>query len=104
MNEVSVDKESEILHFTGQVDLGDVTSTIREVGFGVYETKTLEVEGLHCGSCVSKLTQALQKTSGVDSAFVLLDERTATVNSMLLEKELENVIEEAGFSIVQKSS
>jgi len=104
LNEVSVDKESEILHFTGQVDLGDVTSTIRELGFGVYETKTLEVEGLHCGSCVSKLTQALQKTSGVDSAFVLLDERTATVNSMLLEKELENVIEEAGFSIVQKSS
>lgn len=104
LNEVSVDKESEMLHFTGQVDLGDVTTTIRELGFGVYETKTLEVEGLHCGSCVSKLTQALQKTSGVDSAFVLLDERTATVNSMLLEKELENVIEEAGFSIVQKSS
>ena len=104
LNEVSVDKESEMLHFTGQVYLGDVTSTIRELGFGVYETKTLEVEGLHCGSCVSKLTQALQKTSGVDSAFVLLDERTATVNSMLLEKELENVIEEAGFSIVQKSS
>lgn len=104
LNEVSVDKESEMLHFTGQVDLGDVTSTIRELGFGVYETKTLEVEGLHCGSCVSKLTQALQKTSGVDSAFVLLDERTATVNSMLLERELENVIEEAGFSIVQKSS
>ena len=25
----------------GQVDLGDVTSTIRELGFGVYETKTL---------------------------------------------------------------
>ena len=34
LNEVSVDKESEMLHFTGQVDLGDVTSTIRELGLG----------------------------------------------------------------------
>ena len=104
LNEVSVDKESEVLHFTGQVDLYEIKSTIRELGFGVYETRTLEVEGLHCGSCVSKLTQVLQKTSGIDSAFVSLDEHTATVNSSLLEEELKNIIEDAGFSIVEKSS
>ena len=104
LKEISVDKESEILHFTGQVDLQDIKSTIRELGFGVYETKTLDVDGLHCGSCVSKLTQALQKTSGVESVFVSLDEHTATVNSTLLEGELVNIVEDAGFSIIQKSS
>ena len=104
LNEVSIDKEREILHFTGSVDLCDIKSTIRELGFGVYETKLLEVEGLHCGSCVSKLTQILQKTSGVDSVFVSLDEHTATVTSTLIEAELGDVIEEAGFSIVRKTS
>lgn len=45
----------------------------------VVRTVTLEVAGMHCGGCVVMITQALEKTPGVVSAKVSLEEGKAEV-------------------------
>lgn len=43
------------------------------------KTVTLNITGMTCDGCVSTVTKAIQKVSGVQSAKVRLDQKTATV-------------------------
>ena len=40
----------------------------------------LTIDGMHCGSCVRRVTLALQKVEGVDSETVHVEIGSATVN------------------------
>ncbi len=42
-------------------------------------SKTIGIDGMHCESCVDKITAALQAIPGVDRASVSLDERLAVL-------------------------
>lgn len=43
------------------------------------ETITLQIDGMHCGSCVSAIERALRGVNGVESVAVALDPGNATV-------------------------
>ncbi|MBM3319857.1 MAG: heavy-metal-associated domain-containing protein [Candidatus Eisenbacteria bacterium] len=43
-------------------------------------TVILDVEGMHCASCVRRVTEFLEKTPGVVSAKVSLEEKSARVD------------------------
>ena len=103
MEHLSIDLESEKLYFTGNINIVEVKQHIRELGFGVYDVKTLSIDGLHCGSCVSKLTKSFHDVEGVKTVFISLEKHTATVESILSEQQLEDVVQQAGFSLQQTS-
>lgn len=62
----------------------------------------LKVEGMHCGSCVRSVTNAIKRVSGVKEADVSLEKETASVE---FDKEVTNLseirraVEEAGYKI-----
>ncbi len=58
----------------------------------------LDIEGMTCASCVSKVEQALRSVDGVDEAAVNLATRTATVRSGIGELDpLVTAVESAGY-------
>jgi Cu+-exporting ATPase len=68
------------------------------------QKKTLQVEGMHCASCVSAVEKSLKDTKGVedatvnlatDSAFVTLDEQRGT------DEDLKKAVENAGYSLTE---
>jgi Cu+-exporting ATPase len=59
----------------------------------------LEVEGMHCASCVSRIENAVRQAEGVSSAAVNLATGRATVEGRDLERlALEGAIENAGYT------
>jgi copper chaperone CopZ len=50
-------------------------------GYGARVIRTLTIDGMHCGACVEKLTAALSRVPGVDSARVTLSTPAARVES-----------------------
>lgn len=66
------------------------------------EIIVLKVEGMHCGSCVRSVTNAIKRVSGVKEADVSLEKETASVE---FDKEVTNLseirraVEEAGYKI-----
>ncbi|TYV22586.1 copper chaperone CopZ [Listeria monocytogenes] len=66
------------------------------------EKLTLNVEGMTCSHCESRVTKALSEVSGVKSAVVSLDEGTATVEfeqGQVTEDALIDAVEEAGYEV-----
>jgi copper chaperone CopZ len=64
-------------------------------------TAELAVVGMHCGSCVALIEEALAERAGVVSASVDLDAARATVGydpAVIGPDELASTIEEAGYS------
>ena len=98
--QLSIDRKEEMLYFDGDVNVPLMKETIRSLGFGVYEIKTLKIEGLHCGGCVSKLTKSFEGASGIDDTVVSLENHTATCKTILSDQELTEIVHHAGFSIV----
>jgi copper chaperone CopZ len=73
--------------------------------FGAKTKKTvLSVSGLHCGSCVRKVENAIRSVKGVKSASVDLSRNQATVE--LEEKasldSIARAVQEAGYSVEKK--
>jgi len=67
----------------------------------VATTTELAVVGMHCGSCVALVEEALIERSGVVSASVDLDSARAVIGydpSLVGVDELRSTIEEAGYS------
>ena len=98
--QISIDREQEVLFFAGNVDVQAMKERIRSLGFGVYEIKTLRIEGLHCGGCVSKLKKSFEGTVGIDEVVVSLQDHTAICKTVLSDQELEEVVHNAGFSLL----
>lgn len=65
-------------------------------------TKTMHIEGMHCGHCKANVEKALNAISGV-SAEVDLDAKTAQLSmaKMVSDETLKTAVEDLGFEVVQ---
>ncbi len=69
--------------------------------------KTLNIEGMHCASCVSAVEKSLKNVEGVDEASVNLATETASVSydeSKVGDEELRKAVEDAGYGIAKEQS
>ena len=60
----------------------------------------LNIEGMHCTGCSTRLEKVLNNVDGVESAKVSLEEKKADIKydeTQVSEKELIDVVEDAGF-------
>jgi copper chaperone len=63
------------------------------------ETLTLSIEGMHCGSCVRRVTTALQALKGVKLATVEVGTaRVAFDSNQASAKEIASAVDRLGFS------
>ncbi|MEX0769727.1 MAG: copper ion binding protein, partial [Balneolaceae bacterium] len=69
------------------------------------DKKTLDIEGMHCASCVSTVEKSLNKVKGVEEASVNLATESATVSydaDEVSDDDLRKAVEAAGYSLVEK--
>ena len=66
-------------------------------------TKEISVNGMHCGSCVSRIETAVGKMSGVDSIQVDLNRGVASINGDASVADVVSLIEGLGFEVVKAS-
>ena len=62
----------------------------------------LNIEGLHCTGCSTRLEKVLNNVDGVESAKVSLEEKKADIKydeTQISEKELIEAVEDAGFKV-----
>lgn len=60
----------------------------------------LNIEGMHCTGCSTRLEKVLNNVDGVEDAKVSLEEKKADIKydeTQVSEKELIDVVEDAGF-------
>ena len=60
----------------------------------------LNIEGMHCTGCSTRLEKVLNNVDGVEDAKVSLEEKKADIKydeTQVSEKELIEAVEEAGF-------
>jgi len=83
--------------------LEDLRRAVEDIGYSVPTTTlSLEIEGMHCASCSSRVERALARTDGVVRASVNLATETATVTVVERgpsEGDLERVIQDAGYEV-----
>ena len=63
----------------------------------------LNIEGMHCTGCSTRLEKVLNNVDGVESAKVSLEEKKADIKydeAQVNEKELIEAIEDAGFKVI----
>ena len=92
---------------------GQLTEAVEAVGYRVRlggageggraerkETRTLQIGGMHCASCVARVEKALDSVEGVNSASVNLatEKATVEVGSQVAFDELRQAVEAAGYS------
>jgi Cu+-exporting ATPase len=68
--------------------------------------KTLQIEGMHCASCVSAVEKSLNNMDGVEQASVNLATESATVSfdqGQVSEQQLQKAIEDAGYSVTEEA-
>ena len=71
------------------------------------QKKTLNIEGMHCASCVSAVEKSLSKVDGVEEASVNLATETASVSydqEKTGEEELRQAVEDAGYSVAPEQN
>ena len=62
----------------------------------------LNIEGMHCTGCSTRLEKVLNNIDGVESAKVSLEEKKADIKydeAQVNESELKEAIEDAGFKV-----
>ncbi len=88
---------------SGETTTEDIISAIKNAGYQTGKsTLKLGINGMHCGSCVTKIEKELKKKSGVISAAVDLGSESAIINyipGLIDTKEIKNVIEKLGYKI-----
>ena len=63
----------------------------------------LNIEGMHCTGCSTRLEKVLNNVDGVEGAKVSLEEKKADIKydeTQVSEKELIEAIEDAGFKVI----
>ena len=63
----------------------------------------LNIEGMHCTGCSTRLEKVLNNVDGVESAKVSLEEKKADIKydeTQVNESELKEAIEDAGFKAI----
>lgn len=79
--------------------------TVKETASGQGTHLHLNVEGMHCSKCAERLQKVLNAKGGIRSASVNFEEKSAVVSldpSLTSEKEIVEVVKEAGFSATVK--
>ena len=62
----------------------------------------LNIEGMHCTGCSTRLEKVLNNVDGVESEKVSLEEKKADIKydeTQISEKELIEAVEDAGFKV-----
>ncbi len=91
-------ERAEIKH-SGSVEARALAEAVRQAGFDVPEAETeLQIEGMHCASCVGRVERALQAVPGVIEAKVNLATERATVTGSTETDALIAAIARAGFN------
>ena len=92
-----------------QVDFDDFKKAVDDVGYGVRDTsatKTLQIDGMTCASCVSSVENALNSIEGVSEATVNLATETAQVKydaSAVTFDDFVNAVDWVGYTVAQDS-
>ena len=63
----------------------------------------LDIEGMHCTGCSTRLEKVLNNVDGVEGAKVSLEEKKADIKydeTQVSEKELIEAVEDAGFKAI----
>lgn len=98
--EVSANLATRTLRVQG-ADPDDVIAALRKAGYPPVEAEVrLEIEGMHCGSCVGQVEGALMAVPGVTQASVNLATETALVRQVIGPAETDALIaavEKAGY-------
>lgn len=77
---VNLATESADITFSGAIDSDGIIAAIRSVGYGVpVEKIEIDIEGMTCASCVTRVEKAIAAVPGVKSASVNLATERATV-------------------------
>jgi len=63
------------------------------------ETITIAIEGMHCQSCVNRVSQALKKVGGVDVLDVKIGAATLACRSEQEKQLIVEAVQNAGFQI-----
>ncbi len=90
------------------VRAADVAAAVESAGYEVPTAeRTLQIEGMHCASCVGQVENALARVSGVLDASVNLASGQALVRHALGQADLGALrtdVERAGFSVVETAA
>lgn len=106
---VNLTTEKASINFDGElVDVGDLTSKIENLGYGVeMEHAEFDITGMTCAACSNRIEKVLNKQEGVDSATVNLATENAVIEynpNVLSEKDLIGRIEKLGYGAEPKQS
>ena len=65
------------------------------------KTLNIEVEGMHCGACVNKISNHFQNIDGISDTKVSLEKQTVTIigSDGLSNMKIRNDLIELGFSV-----
>jgi copper chaperone len=64
---------------------------------------TLRIENMHCGACVRRVSEALEKVDGVEVGEVRVGAARVQANEDVPENALVNAVEKAGYpALVEK--
>ncbi len=65
--------------------------------------KIIKVDGMHCNHCKMRVEKALKKLSGVTSAVVDLEAKTAEIDSdsEIDDSVIETAIDDIGFKVIK---
>jgi len=89
-----------------KVNLGKISDTISELGYGMATTKAVfPVGGMTCASCVARVEEALSGVTGVVSANVNLASEKATVEYIegTQYADLKRAVDDAGYVLGQEA-
>lgn len=99
-------EKATVSFIAGGMDPTSVVAAIQKVGYSArQETVELQVEGMTCASCVSRIEKALLKVPGVTSAAVNLASEKAVVvfpAGALSRLQLEDAVRSSGYEVVQQ--
>jgi len=107
---VKVNYTTETAHIefkSGEVTTAQIINAIKNAGYKTGQaTLKLGVQGMYCGSCVTKIEHALDNQNGVLSSSVDLGTETAIVNYIPGAVDISNIkneIEKLGFQVFDSS-
>lgn len=101
-------EKASIQYDKDKVQPEDITKKINDLGYGVrYEQTELDITGMTCAACSSRIEKVLNKTSGVENATVNLTTENAMIEynpNMIDERGLIDKIGNLGYGASQKRS
>jgi uncharacterized membrane protein YraQ (UPF0718 family)/copper chaperone CopZ len=94
-----VDLASGTMLISGEIPRDELQELVEGLGFELLHTDlSLDIDGLHCGGCVSKLENKLKSTAGVEHVSVQRNPDVAFISGKLSLINIEEAIISVGFT------